>query len=1214
MKFVDLIRARLVRRSLTALAALLVLWTLAWLIVPTVLKSQLETRLGTHLGREVQIGGVDFKPWSLELTLHDLVIAQVGQHRPQLSIKRIYANAEAQSLLRLAPVIDALEVDAPELHLRHQGAGRYDIDDVVARLKPDSNATATDPMRFALYNLVLTQGAITLDDTPQGKVHQLKDLTIRLPFLSNIASERQVKVQPQLAFKINGSAFDSGAVGTPFADVHQSVANFSLKQLDLAPYLGYWPASLPLQLNAAVLDAELKLSFEQAAKTSVRLSGQVSASQVQLSAPGDKTNAPLLGFEKLSVQLSDVRPLERSVQLGQVDWVKPSLQVQRDAQGALNWQTLLMPRQATSVNTKSIARSADQERAAGQNDAKSPPWRVDVAQVLVHSAELHWLDQSTPKPAQLALQGLDLSAQALQWPITRAVPFEGQGQLEGSALSFKGQASDQAAELSAQLKQLPLSLAAPYLAEQIKPVLNGLLSVDLALNWENTTAKAPMRLALRLPELTLDSLVLTEAVAHSAKVDKAERLASIQQLQLRGGEFDLIGQTAQLGEIQVKEAKAALVRHADGRWMFQDWQKNPAPPANSPAKPWTLALKQLKLSGSQVAFADASPSRPVALLVDELSVQIKDLATTGATPFTWSLAARLRHGESEPGHLSAQGSTALNPLTVKTQLSAKGLPLLATEPYWGDALKVRLVHGQAGFNGRVDLANVPQGWATQLRGDVSVQDLRANTLPGAEVPAEELLSWRELALTGLDLALTPGETPKIHVAQTDLSDFFAKLTLTEAGRLNLQDVKPGAEDQSNKVAASTQGESATTTNDQNSSAAPIITFGPISMARGRVDFTDRFIKPNYSARLTELTGTLGGFSSQPVNGAVQLADLSLRGRAEGTATLALEGKVNPLARPLALDITGRVRDLELAPLSPYAARYAGYGIERGKLSIDIGYKVLPDGQLNADHAIVLNQLKFGDAVAGAQNSLPVKLAVALLADSQGVIDINLPVSGSLNDPQFRLAPLIFKVLGNLLMKAITAPFTLLASALGGGGDELSMVAFEPGTATLGPEAQAQLDKVAKALTARPALKMTVTGTASLALEADAYRRAQLNALLLAEKRTRLPQAAENPTAVTEAERTDLLKAAYKRADFAKPRNLIGLAKDLPAPEMEALLLANLAASESAMQALAVQRGVVVRDYLASLKLPLSRLFLGAAKAVAPEAKWRPRAELSLASE
>jgi len=428
----------------------------------------------------------------------------------------------------------------------------------------------------------------------------------------------------------------------------------------------------------------------------------------------------------------------------------------------------------------------------------------------------------------------------------------------------------------------------------------------------------------------------------------------------------------------------------------------------------------------------------------------------------------------------------------------------------------------------------------------------------------------------------------------------------------------------------------------------VIDVGPVSLTGGRVDFTDRFIRPNYSARLTELTGKLSAFSSQASNGDAQLADLELRGRAEGTATLDIVGKVNPLAKPMALDIAGHVRNLELAPLSTYSVRYSGYGIERGKFSVDVAYKVQPDGQLTARNNIVLNQLKFGDQVPGAANSLPVKLAVALLADRHGVIDINLPVSGSLNDPQFRLAPIVFKLIVNLIAKAITAPFSLLASALGGDGAELSMVSFAPGSAVLTPDAMAGLDKVAKALLDRPALTMTVVGTASLEAEREAYKREQLNTLVLAEKRRSQPDAptraatgaaaspvapaatattattavpASSPTVAALAPATlsageypVLLKLVYKRADFPKPRNLIGLAKDLPVPEMEALLLANLSATESAMQALAVKRGVVVRDYLASLKLPLERLFLGAAKAVPPEAKWQPRAELNLATD
>ena len=180
--------------------------------------------------------------------------------------------------------------------------------------------------------------------------------------------------------------------------------------------------------------------------------------------------------------------------------------------------------------------------------------------------------------------------------------------------------------------------------------------------------------------------------------------------------------------------------------------------------------------------------------------------------------------------------------------------------------------------------------------------------------------------------------------------------------------------------------------------------------------------------------------------------------------------------------------------------YAGYGIERGKLSMDVAYQVQPNGQLTASNNIVLNQLKFGDKVPNASTSLPVKLAIALLADRNGVIDINLPVSGSLNDPQFKLLPIVFKILGNLIVKAITAPFSLLANALGGGGEEFSVVSFEPGSALLSAQAKASLDKVAQALHDRPALKLTVVAVSYTHL--DVYKRQvlagnELNVMLLA---------------------------------------------------------------------------------------------------------------------
>lgn len=261
-------------------------------------------------------------------------------------------------------------------------------------------------------------------------------------------------------------------------------------------------------------------------------------------------------------------------------------------------------------------------------------------------------------------------------------------------------------------------------------------------------------------------------------------------------------------------------------------------------------------------------------------------------------------------------------------------------------------------------------------------------------------------------------------------------------------------------------------------------------------------------------------------------------------------------------------------------------------------------------------MAFGNRVEGSDApNLPVKLAVALLADRNGVIDINLPVSGSINDPQFRLGPIIVKLIFNLIGKAITAPFSLLASAFGGGGDELRQVVFAPGSAQLTDEGRQRLDTVAKALADRPALQLTVVGQSDLEAERSGWRRARLDAQVLAEKRRALARsggAVTGTLVVTPEEYPALLKAVYQRADISKPRNFIGMAKDIPQADMEALLLAAIPVTPDAMRELAVARGVAVKDYLASRSLPEDRMFLGAPQQARQGEQWVPQAELKLA--
>ena len=245
-----------------------------------------------------------------------------------------------------------------------------------------------------------------------------------------------------------------------------------------------------------------------------------------------------------------------------------------------------------------------------------------------------------------------------------------------------------------------------------------------------------------------------------------------------------------------------------------------------------------------------------------------------------------------------------------------------------------------------------------------------------------------------------------------------------------------------------------------------------------------------------------------------------------------------------------------------------------------------------------------------------RLAVALLADRNGVIDLDLPVSGSLNDPQFRLAPVIFKIIGNLIMKAVTSPFSLLSGAFGG-SSESGVVAFAPGRSQIDAKARESLDKVVASLKERPALRLTVIGEAREAQDKEAWKQAELDRLLLAQKRRQVLREGKSAESVTElpaAEVPALTKALYSRADFAKPRNVIGMAKDLPTDQMRSLLLEQITVPDDAMRELALARGVAVRDYLAQQQLPLERLFLGAPKLDSDDQEWSPRALLSLSAQ
>ncbi|MEN6587712.1 MAG: DUF748 domain-containing protein, partial [Sulfuricella sp.] len=361
---------------------------------------------------------------------------------------------------------------------------------------------------------------------------------------------------------------------------------------------------------------------------------------------------------------------------------------------------------------------------------------------------------------------------------------------------------------------------------------------------------------------------------------------------------------------------------------------------------------------------------------------------------------------------------------------------------------------------------------------------------------------------------------------------------------------------------------------------PRITISKLTLKGGHVDFSDHFIQPNYSAHLTGVGGDVKGLSSD----ASTLAEVALKGRVDNQGRLNITGTINPLSGNLALDLLANLNDFELSSLTPYSSKYAGYGIQKGKLSFDVKYKV-ENRKLTAENHLFLNQLTFGDKVESpSATKLPVMLAVALLKDRNGNIDVSLPISGSLDDPQFSVGGIIVKVIVNLIVKAVTAPFALIGN-LFGGGQELAYLEFDYGKAEIPAGGESKLEKIAKALRDRPGLKLEIAGQVDPDLDLEGLKRAMLDHKVKAQKFKDLPGKANDVAEIDQvkvepAEYAKYLAKAYKQEKIPnKPRNLVGFAKDLPVADMEKLMLAHFQVDEDDLHDLANHRALEAKEYL-----------------------------------
>ncbi|MDE2389670.1 MAG: DUF748 domain-containing protein, partial [Betaproteobacteria bacterium] len=416
---------------------------------------------------------------------------------------------------------------------------------------------------------------------------------------------------------------------------------------------------------------------------------------------------------------------------------------------------------------------------------------------------------------------------------------------------------------------------------------------------------------------------------------------------------------------------------------------------------------------------------------------------------------------------------------------------------------------------------------------------------------------------------------QVNIGALYLNDFFARMTILPDGSLNLKQII-----QTGKPAEQVEAVAVMVSKDRSAAEAKEETpvhIAKIYLQQGSINFNDRFIKPNYRANLTALTGQIGPLSPG------KSGKIDIRGMVSKTAPLHIHGTIDPFSSQLMMDLMAQVKNIDLPPLSPYSGKYVGYEIEKGKLSADVNYQI-ENGALSADNKIFIDQFTLGEKVESENAvSLPLDLAITLLKNRRGEINLHLPLKGSLDDPDFNLGDIVFNAFINMISKAITSPFTLLGSVFEG-SEELSEISFAPGFADIEAEAAPRLKALADILTDRPPLKLEISGHIDPETDYEGLKQAMLKNKVKAQK---IAEDAKKGIAsgtlanitLTPKEYSKYLEIAYKKEPFEKPKNAVGLVKSIPDTEMEQLILTHTAITDGDLQALAENRAIAARNWL-----------------------------------
>jgi hypothetical protein len=490
------------------------------------------------------------------------------------------------------------------------------------------------------------------------------------------------------------------------------------------------------------------------------------------------------------------------------------------------------------------------------------------------------------------------------------------------------------------------------------------------------------------------------------------------------------------------------------------------PPTNSPSAPpppkkdWLIKANSLSLDNFGLNFEDKALKKPEQMTAKPINLKLNNYANKPDT----KLPFQLEIGVNKTGSIKLKGDTVISPLAAKIDVAVKNIELEKFQPYVEKFARIYLLDGKFNIDGKLDVKQAPEKpLDVKFTGNAGIADLLARD----KIQNKDLIRWKNLNFKDLNVDLLAN---RYAAAVLLIEKPYAKVTIRKDKTINFSDIMVAEKASANKPTKPTKPVKAIQGGKAAESSKPVFKLSQVKVVDGSSDFADLSLILPFAARIESLDGGAKGLSSDPKS----IIKVDMKGSAYDIAPVDIAGEISPYLGDY--NISLKFDGLPMPLVTPYMVQFAGYRIEKGKLTLGLKYQV-EKGNLNASNSILIDQLELGEKVDNPNAvSLPLELAIALLKDSSGKIKLDVPLTGSLEDPKFSIGGIIVDALVNVLTKIVTSPFNAIASLVGS-EENLSVVGFAPGKYLLDEKEMKKLDDVAKALKEKPVLNLEIKGAA-----------------------------------------------------------------------------------------------------------------------------------------